>query len=226
MRRAFAVAVAMMLMACVGEKQRAADTTAASAARSLAATPSTPVQGPGDLTKALATYTGDEFFTLVRGVQFTGPNTRPRRCRGCTGAQRASVTVDARDGSHVIADADLGQFGTVVVRARNSGPNVESMFGMRPGARYEYYLVIRPDTGGITRWHLAELDIQGTTRALQVVDSGRVRGCGHALKTAATADFRSCDSEAIIRPASFVPLQSIDDPLWYSCPAGCCVTER
>ena len=226
-------AVLLLLVACSKGETKATDSASGTSAtarapQSLAAQQR--AAAPGDLTKPLDQYTGDELNSLVASLQFTGGVTRARRCRdlpGCNGGnptRDTRVNVEAIAGEDSIGGTNVGQFGTIVARGRNIGGARESMYGMRPGNRYQYFLIILPDTGGTNRWQIEQLEVVGNNRTHAPLASGRTRGCNHPFVPGARTDFRSCAQPPLVRPASFV--QAIDDsPWWYACPAGCCTAE-
>lgn len=224
---ALALALSVLVLSCTKDAQNAAGDVEQGAIATSAR-----VATSGDLAKSIDDYTGAEFFSHVRGLQFTGQNERERRCRGCTGGRanaRTRVTVDAVSDADSLGPSNIAEFGVVAVRARNRGNDIEAMYGMRSGARYEYYLIVLPGSpDGSARWRLEELEIRGSQYSRRQLAVGRIVECGHPFQRGAVADFRSCANAAEVRPASLSALFQAagDDPLWYRCSAGCCILEE
>ena len=192
----------------------------------------------GDLTKPLGQYTGDEFFTLVTRLNYTGGQERARRCRGnaaCNQAQRTNVRVDGVADVDSVGPANLPPFGVVAMRAVVRGNDIESRYGMQPAGqngRFSYFLVVSPGANATARWRLEELSVQGTTRSHRTVAEGTLRGCvGHPFVRGGRADFRTCEQTADaggarVTFASYSPaLQGVDPPFWIGCAMGCCLAE-
>lgn len=224
-------AVLLLLAACTKGDTRSTDSasgTAAAGAQPLVAQQR--AAAPGDLTKPLDQYTGDELFALVSSLQYTGGVTRQRPCRnlpGCGGGnptRNTQVNIEAIATEDSIGGGNVGPFGTIVARGRNIGGAPERLYGMQPGNRYQYFLVILPDTGGTNRWQIEQLEVVGNNRTHSPLVTGRVRGCNHPFVRGARTDFRTCEQPPLIRPASFVQ-GPIDPPWWYACPVGCCIAE-
>ena len=226
MRKTSALALAVLSLACAKDARQSNG--------DVSATAQTPVRvaTSGDLAKAIDDYTGEEFYSHVRGLQYTGQNVRERRCRGCTGGRanvRTRVAVDAVSDADSLSAANIAQFGVVAVRARNQGNDSEDMYGMRPGNRYEYYLIVMPGANGANaRWRLEELEIRGSQYEHRQLATGRIVECGHPFQRGAEADFRTCERDGAVRPATFSSMfqGANDDPLWYRCAAGCCILEE
>jgi hypothetical protein len=233
-----AIVVLLALAACGRADQQKSDKTNAtdspntprlatvSAARGAAAAL------PGTLVKAIDQYTGDELYAFAHGLTFTGGNERERRCRGnasCRGAtpgQRTRVRVDAVDQQDSLSAGAVPVNGVIAVRANNAGAMADSMYNMKPGARYEYYLIVLPGTGGRASWRLEELDVTQGSRAHRSVATGLIRECNHPFVRGARADFKSCATAATVRPASFKMLQDVpEEPIWYGCSSGCCTAD-
>lgn len=187
----------------------------------------------GDLTKPLAQYTGDEFFTLVRGLRYGQGADRARRCRGNTGCaqgQRVNVRVDAVADADSLSAGNVAPYGVIAARAlnRGSGGEVENRYGMQSGGRHAYFLIVMPAGAGVATWTLEELDVQGNARSHRTVATGRFNACNHPYVRGARADFKTCD-QAKLNEASILPSlfrQGIDDaPLWIACASGCCTAD-
>jgi len=187
---------------------------------------STPARIPlsGDLTKPLAQYTGDEFYSLVNGLNYGGGNDRQRSCRGqqCAGGQKVSVRIDAVTDEDSLSTGNISQYGVIAARAVNHGNAQESRYGMQ-GGPHTYYLVVQP--GGT--WALEELDTQAG-HAHRTIATGHFTWCGHPFVRGARADFKTCaqaggGDHPTFSFASFS--QGRDDPIWIGCAAGCCTAD-
>lgn len=231
---------------CVGVLLSFASVSAAQGRRNL----------PGDLTKAIDQYTGDEFFALVNGLNYTGGQTRGRRCSGdpaCGGAQRTNVQVDAVTTEDSLSAGTLPQFGVVAMRAVVRGQQTEAMYGMLPNGpdgRYSYYLIVMPGPNGTATWRLEQLNVQGQTRTHSALRTGRFTPCNHAFVPGARADFKTCAEAAgapaaaaaagrahaaspqktsVFRYASFTMTpsrQGSEPPIWIGCASGCCTADQ
>lgn len=234
MTRVHRVAVAVLLAAC--SKGETRSNSAAGGASQVAQVPAqvqapqTRATGPGDLTKPLDQYTGDELFALVNSLQYVGGVTRDRRCRdlpGCGGGNptvRTRLNLEAIAGEDSVGGGNIGPFGTIVVRARNLGTAPDAMYGMRPGNRFQYFLIVFADTGNTARFQLEQLEVVGNNRTHTTLTAGRLIGCNHPFVRGARADFRTCAQPPLIRPASFVQ-GGEDPPMWFACQQGCCVAS-
>ncbi len=188
---------------------------------------------PGDLTKPIEQYTGDEFFALVNGLNYVGGQDRERGCRGAPGCgqtTRTNVRIDAIAGEDSISPNAVPQFGVVAARAIVRGNATEAMYGMLPngpGGRYSYYLIVTRNPAGGASWRLEQMSIQGNVRTHSPLMQGRFSPCNHPFVRGARADFRSC-AQANAAPASFGLasfFQGAEDPIWISCSAGCCTAD-
>jgi hypothetical protein len=191
----------------------------------------------GDLTKPLAQYTGAQFAALVRPLRYGQGATRNRRCRGpqeCNGAaRRVSVRIDAVADADSLGPGNLGRFGVVAARLRNTGPEMESRYNMRADPEYSYDLIVTTQGPGNLVWIVEELDTQGANVAHRTVASGRFVACNHQFARGARADFYTCDnSPARTGRATFSPVLYSraqtgfeDPPIWIGCAAGCCTAE-
>jgi hypothetical protein len=202
-----------------------------------ASTPTQPTRRPlsGDLTKPLAQYTGAQFAALVQPLRYGQGATRARRCRGpeeCRAAgRRVQVRVDAVVDADSLGPANLGRFGVIAARLRNTGAEMEARYNMRGGAQYVYYLIVAPGANNTARWILEEMDTQGTTVTHRTVASGRFLGCNHPFVRGARADFRTCaesgPGRAALLPVAFERQGGPDDPpIWVGCISGCCIAEE
>jgi hypothetical protein len=227
--RRVAVLVLLAVTACSKGENRAADSTpgtpAAQNAQALVAQQRAPI--PGELTKPIADYTGDELVTLVNSLQFGGGNERGRRCDGaavCTGpnAQTTRVRVEGVVGADSVLLLNGSRFGVIVARGRNLGANRESMYGMLPGNRYTYLLIALPGQGNTARWQIEQVDVNGNNRSHSPLSTGTLQACGHQWYRGARSDFRTC-ADPVLRPASTMLLQGGEPPWWYPCSEGCCI---
>ena len=193
---------------------------------------------PGDLTKPIDQYTGDEFSALLNGLNYTGGQERARRCSGnpgCGNALRTNVRVDAVNGEDSLSAGNLPQFGVVALRAVVRGNQTEAMYGMLPNGpdgRYSYYLIVTAAGAGAATWRLEELSVQGNTRTHRALRTGRFTPCNHAYVRGARADFKTCAEAAAstLGPtrflnASFGSRQSGEPPIWIGCASGCCTAD-
>ena len=122
------------------------------------------------------------------------------------------------------------QYGVVYIRATNKGDAEEARYSMKPGKQLEFYVVVLPDTGGTMKYRLEQLDTRAGSRQHSSIGTGPFTGCGHQWVAGARADFKTCANSAAAHAArdSVVKLGlmlqgGLDDPMWVSCSAGCCV---
>lgn len=239
LRSACALALAVVgvgILGCGGTKSDRSDTAAAAAqppaAQPLAATGA--ALQPGTLPKPIDQMSGDELFTFTRGLTLTGGQERQRRCRGdaaCRGPQPARSTrirLDAVNGEDSLsAGPGLPPNGAIAVRGLNRGQAADSMYGMRPGSNYEYYLIVLAATqGGGATWRLEELTTTTGSRSHRSIMTGIFKGCNHPYVRGARADFKTCAEAAPVRQASFsAALQGIESPIWVGCEVGCCTAD-
>ena len=188
---------------------------------------------PGTLTKSIDAYTGDEFYDLVKKLSFSGGQDRQRNCKndqGCGGAsptKHTNVRVDAVTTQDSIDASSAGQYGTVYVRALNKGGAPEARYGMLPGSKYEYYMIITADsTGRGMRWRLEQLDTTPKARAHSSFGTGAFVPCNHKWAAGARADFKTCANAASAHDSVIrlgLALQAGGgDPIWAECAMGCC----
>lgn len=226
-----------LLAACGGEKKSAAAGGAANLASTSAATPTAtpaPPGEPGALSKPITQYTGDEFYALAHGLNFTGGVEAQRRCRGqaaCRGPSPAMYTrirIDAVAGEDSLSTGRLSNNGVIAVRALNRGQAADSMYNTQPGSQYEYYLIISPTSATTATWTLEELTTTPNKRSHRSVSSGTFQQCGHPFVPGARADFKTCAQAALMHKASFTMLPQSgggDAPIWFSCAEGCCTAD-
>jgi hypothetical protein len=191
----------------------------------------------GDLTKPLAQYSGAEFAALVRPLTYGQGATRNRQCRGpqeCNGRRRqVSVRIDAVADADSLGPGNLGQFGVVAARLRNTGPEMEARYNMRADPEYTYYFIVTSQGPGNLVWIVEELDTQGTNVSHRTVSSGRFVLCNHPFVKGARADFYTCANSpggrggrATVTPVLYTPAQGFEDPpIWIGCMLGCCTAE-
>lgn len=199
------------------------------------ATSLTAASQPGALAKPVDQLTGDELYAFTHSLTFTGGQERQRRCRGqaaCRGpnpGQSTRLRIDAvRDEDSLTTGAGLPANGAIAARGLNRGQLADSMYGMRPGAAYEYYLIVLPAAqGGNATWRLEELTTTPGSRSHRSVTTGAFKGCNHPFVRGARADFKTCAQAAPVRQASFGGfLQGeIEPPIWIACAVGCCTSD-
>jgi hypothetical protein len=245
LRRAHVVvvsAVVLVALACsksdappADTAAKAPDTSAAAVApQSLVGSVRGPRKGkpmPGDLTKPIDDYTGDEFRDLVKKLSYVGGHERQRKCKddpGCSGSKRILVLVDAVATQDSLAASTTPQFGVVYVRAINKGDAPEARYGMLPGKQYEYYMIITPDSAGTgMQWRLEQLDTKARTHSK--FGTGQFVGCNHKWVAGAGADFKTCAQSAAVHDSVMklgLNLQAGDgDPIWAVCALGCCIGQ-
>ena len=190
---------------------------------------------PGALAKPVDQLTGDELYAFTHGLTFTGGQERQRRCRGqaaCRGpnpGQSTRLRIDAvRDEDSLTTGAGLPANGAIAARGLNRGQLADSMYGMRPGAAYEYYLIVLPGAqGGAATWRLEELTTTPGSRSHRSVMTGAFKGCNHPFVRGARADFKTCAQAAPVRQASMGRLlqTEIEPPIWIACAVGCCTSD-
>lgn len=238
-----ALVLALALAACTAKEQKPADTTAAARAdttsRRLSATPGAPALAaanlPGALAKSIGSYSGAELRDFVRGLHWGGGQDRQRRCQGdpgCDGAKPAKTTmvrVDAVDTQDSLTTSGLPANGVVAARLENHGAFEEQRFHLKPGARYEYYVIVYGGDSTGT-WKLEELESVGSAYSHKTVDQGTFRACNHKFERGARADFKSCAAAAAAHTQGLM-LQggtgsSLTDPIWVSCAFGCCIMDQ
>ena len=246
---ALASAAVLIAVACSKSDAPPKDTAkpAAAAGATAAATPQ-PLAGaarglrrarkawPGDLTKPIDDYTGDEFHAFVKRLSYAGGHERQRRCRrdpGCSGSKptrHTQVLVDAVATQDSIGAANTPQFGVVYVRAINKGDAPEERYGMLPGRQYEYYMIVTADSSGTgMQWRLEQLDTTPKARKHSSIGTGPFVSCNHAWVTGARADFKTCANAASAKDSVVrlgLALQGLTgDPIWASCAGGCCIGQ-
>jgi hypothetical protein len=240
-RSACAVAITLAAVGAAGCGQSKQDRPDTGAAASRAAVPapgataSVAAAQPGALPKPVDQMTGDELYTFTHGLNFTGGQERQRRCRGeptCRGPNPTRFTrlrIDAVGGEDSLTTGPgLSTNGTIAARGLNRGQLADSMYGMRPGQPYEFYVIVLPDPqGGNATWRLEELTTTPGSRSHRSIMTGAFKGCNHPFVPGARADFKTCAQAAPVRQASFGALLQTDSdpPIWISCAAGCCTSD-
>jgi hypothetical protein len=228
-------ALVLLLGACSkGDVPRADSSTAA------ATTPPPPTAQlratakamPGQLTKPLDTYTGDELYAFVHGLQYTADSVKERKCRNdpaCVSSptpKKIKVGVAAVIGQDSLSAGTTPEYGVVYVRATNQGNAEEARYGMKPGRNIEFYVVVLPDTGGTMKWRLEQLNTSAGSRQHTSIGTGPFISCNHAWVPGAKADFKTCANSAMAHDSVVklgLRLQGgADDPIWVSCSGGCC----
>ena len=241
----------MAFVACTSQERRP-DSAASAGASAAAAQPAAPSAGastsalrgtpapaaplPGQLTKPLAQYSGDEFYQFVQRLQWGGGVERDRKCRGnprCDGTQpseRTLVRVDAVNGQDSLSAATAGPNGVVAVRAQNRGSQVEERYSLKPDRRIEYYFLVLPGAGPNGRWQLEELDTTPGSRRHTTVASGVFRGCNHPYRPGRVnrANFYTCTNSPTtdsVQRSGLVMFDPRTDPVWVNCAQGCCIAD-
>lgn len=237
LRAVATVAVSVLLFACTKAERHQPDSATAAVGGTSGSTPSNAMlptaPQPGALAKSLDSYSADELFDLTRRISFVGGNERQRRCRGNAECKTRStarftrVRVDAVDQQDSLSATTLSPNGVIAVRASNRGTYADSMYNMKPGSNFEYFLVLLPSKPGTkASWRLEELDLTQGKRAHRTVSHGTVTECGHPFRRGARADFKSCATAEQLRPASYMPAQSdLEEPIWWDCAFGCCTAD-
>ena len=187
---------------------------------------------PGELTKPLDTYTGDELYAFVHALSFTGDSVRERKCKNdpsCVSspkAKKVKVGLAAVVGQDSLATATTPKFGVIYIRATNMGDAEEARYSMKPGKHLEFYVVVLADSARGMQWRLEQLDTRAGARAHTSVGTGWFKGCDHAWTPGARADFSTCAKSATRRDSVVklgLQLQGPDDdPMWVKCAYGCC----
>ncbi|MEP6732894.1 MAG: hypothetical protein ABJE10_19785 [bacterium] len=191
---------------------------------------------PGDLSKPIDDYSGDEFYDFVHKLSYTGGHERTRRCRkdpGCSGikpTRHTQVLVDAVATQDSIGPSNTPQFGVVYVRALNKGNAPEERYGMLPGKQYAYYMIVSTDSAGTgMQWRLEQLDTTPNARKHSSFGTGQFVSCNHAWVNGARADFKTCAAAAAAKDSTVklgLALQGIQgDPIWAACAGGCCIVQ-
>ena len=209
--------------------------------------PGGPSKIPGALPLALDSMSADSLVAFASTLKFVGDITVGRRCdddAGCAGdkpSQTARVTVSATDGAWVAGPGNLPANGLIMGRARNAGHR-EARYGLRPGAQFEYYVIVVPGASpSRAAWRIEEVSGAAGQRAHRVVSQGEYASCGHPPWSSAPpipVGFYSCDNSPHPKQSSFgsitfgsitlgslglaVADPSLTDPMWFGCGSGCC----
>jgi hypothetical protein len=187
---------------------------------------------PGDLTKPIDDYTGEEFSALVKKLKYVGGHERQRKCKndpGCSGSKRTAVLVDAVATQDSIAPSNTPPFGLVYVRAINKGNAPEARYGLLPSNKqYEYYMIVTDDSAGTGMlWRMEQFDKKARTHSK--FGEGKFVSCNHTWVAGAQADFKSCANSAAAHDSVVklgLNLQTFDgEPIWASCANGCCIGQ-
>ena len=204
--------VALLLLAAACSKGDAprADSSGTAATAGSGATASglrgTVKQLPGQLTKPLATYTGDELYAFVQGLAFTADTVKDRKCKkdpACssgTKTKKIKVGVSAVVGQDSLSGGTTPQFGVVYIRAINQGDAEEARYNLTPGKQFQYYVVVLPDSAGTMKWQMEQLDTTPGARRHTSVGSGVFRPCPHTWTKGAGASFKSLGANAVPLP--------------------------
>ncbi len=227
-RRCTGVALALLAVGCSKGDAPPADSPAKLAAAA-------PKIMPGELTRPLAAYTGDEFYDFVKTLQFTGGVERERKCKNDPACgnpkapKRTKVLVDAVATQDSISAATTPKFGVVYIRAINKGDAEEARYSMKPGSNLEYYMIVLPDSAGGMKWQLEQLDTTPKSRRHITAGIGVFQNCNHGWVAGAKADFKTCANAAAKHDSVVkfgLALQAADnDPIWATCSGGCCIGQ-
>lgn len=233
----------LVLTAC-SSRERAPDTARAGATSSAA--PGTPANTlatapaaaplPGQLTKPIDQYTGDEFFDFVQRLQWGGGAERDRKCKGdpgCDGtnpAKHTVVRVDAVNGQDSVSATNVPTNGVVTVRAINRGTADEQRYGFKANRRMEYYLIVLPGSGANGRWQFEELDTTPGARRHASVGTGTFKPCNHPFRPGRVirANFYTCEaspSSDSVQRSNLLLFDPFTDPVWTECAQGCCIAD-
>ncbi len=231
-------ALILLLAGCTkGDAPRADSAAAAGGARtgsaSVASLRAAAKQLPGELTKPLDSYTGDELYALVHALSFTGDSVRERKCKNdpaCISApkqKKVKVGVAAVVGQDSLSAGTTPKYGVIYVRATNMGDAEEARYGMKPGKNLEFYVVVLPDSNGGMGWRMEQLDTRADARQHALIGTGPFRDCGHTnWQAGARADFKTCANSAAAHDSGVqlgLLMQVSDaDPIWVTCAGGCC----
>jgi hypothetical protein len=238
-----AIALIALIAGACTSKERAPDSAradsgagAAQPANTLATLPPSAATLPGQLTKPIDQYTGDEFYDLVQRLKWGGGADRSRACKGDAGcggtnpSKETTVRVDAVDGQDSLSATGVPTNGVVAIRALNKGSQIEERYGFKPDRKLEYYLVVLPSNGNTSSWRLEELDTTAGARKHSSVGTGAFKPCNHPFqpKRVNRANFYNCaDSHMTdsVQKSGMVMFDPKTDPLWTECAQGCCLAD-
>jgi len=236
------VVVALSIAACA-PKDKAPDTARADSGagappppNTLATIPPAAATLPGQLTKPIDQYSGDEFYELVQHLKWGGGADRERACKGdpgCGGekpSKHTLVRVDAVDGQDSLSALGVPTNGLVAIRALNKGSAVENRYGFKPEKKLEYYLIVLPGGKDAGTWRLEELDTTPGARKHSSAGTGTFKPCNHPFqpKRVNRANFYTCADSHMsdsVQKAGMVMFDPKSDPLWTSCAQGCCLAD-
>lgn len=231
------ILVAGATLAACASKERPRDSTgtAPDTTRPPGSDPGTAAL-PGELTKPLDQYSGDEMYDFVRKLSWGGGADVERKCKddpSCDGEKPATQTlvrVDAVDGQDSISAINLPKYGAVGMRALNRGKQVEERYGFKPAKNLEYYLVVLPGDQKAGKWQLEELDTTPGARKHTTVKSGTFTPCNHPFqpKRVNRANFYTCTDSHMsdsVQKSGLKMFAPPKDPLWMDCAQGCCMAD-
>jgi hypothetical protein len=192
---------------------------------------------PGALAKPLDSLSGEELYAFTRSLAFGGGADQDRKCKGaseCNGIspRRTKVHVDAVNGQDSLSAIAVPRNGVIAIKALNVGANIEDLYGMKPGAGIEYFLVVLPGaTDSTGRWRLEELDTTPGARRHSQVATGTLLPCWHSFVPgrANRANFYTCNDEHMAKDRvtrSGLALAAQDAPMWMDCAQGCCLATQ
>lgn len=200
--------------------------------------PRGPGKVPGALPMALDSLSADSLVAFAASLKFVGDTSVARQCdddAGCKGdtpAKTARVTVAATEGAWVTGPGNLPTNGVIMGRVRSTGHR-EARYGFKPGAAFEYYLIVMPGADPSTAtWRLEEVSSVAGHRSRRTLSRGPYTSCpGHSPWQSAPSipiGFYACDrsphltSSGITTSSLMFANPSLTDPLWTSCGSGCC----
>jgi hypothetical protein len=243
-RRAFVPVVlcSLLTLAACARGEKRPDTAAASAAGAkpaalvgTAAPRAIQANLPGALAKPLDSLSGEELYAFTRKLAFGGGVEKDRNCKDspeCKAAKpvKTKVRVDAVDGQDSVSVFGVPDNGVIAVQAKNKGPFVDELYGMKPDKNLEYYLVLLPGTDIAGRWRLEELDTTPNARRHSQIAAGTLKPCMHAFvkRKVNRANFYTCADAHMLNDSvssAGLVLQSANDPMWIDCAQGCCVAS-
>lgn len=200
--------------------------------------PQGPGKVPGALPVALDSLSADSLVAIAASLRFVGDTTVARQCdddAGCKGdnpGQTARVTVAATEGAWVTGPGSLPANGVIMGRVRSAGHR-EARYGFKPGAAFEYYLIVLPGADPSTAvWRIEEVSSVAGQRARHTLSQGPYVSCpNHSPWQKAPPipiGFYACErsphltSSGVTTSSLMLVNPSLTDPLWTSCAGGCC----
>lgn len=216
-RRIAGLTLAWFLIACDSTQQPPADSAAVAAPSTAAAT------SPGE--DWLNALSGDELFAALNdGKRWTKSTDSPqqRKCldpAACGATGRVGVNLWVEKNAYKVGDAMAADTAIMIGKLGHVGGAGESrMYRVRPGP-YLYAVFILKGDAAKGRYQIRELNT--ATKQHTAHASGdwlRCVGADHPIKTAAEAQFRSCEAPH----AAVAGGITHENPAWFTCAEGCC----